>query len=105
MRTPAGDWEQIGTLDASPRAESIDRRHRERTVHHDEHELDPGDWFACDFPERPFEQGQTVFLSDCYPCRLALRSAVVNGYAEVERCAHARELRTLAELSAAWGTL
>lgn len=78
---------------------------RERAVFHDEAELDLGDWFACDFPERPFEQGHTVFLSSCYPCRLALRSAVVNGYADVERCAEARELRTLAELSAAWGTL
>lgn len=71
-----------------------------RTIAHDERELDRGDWFACDFPERPFEQGHTVFFSDCYPCRLALRAAVVNAYAHVERCADAVELRTLAELSA-----
>lgn len=92
------ELEEIWELDA--RVPST----KQRSIFHDENELDDGDWFACDCPERPFERGHTVFLSSCYPCRLALRSAVVNGYADVERCADARELRTLAELSAAWGT-
>lgn len=86
-----------------------------RSCDHDDRVLDhsarsatllvQGEWFACDYPERPFDPDLTVFNSECYACRLALRAACHNGFGSVERANNGSgRTITLLELSAAWGT-
>lgn len=42
------------------------------------HPLRDGDWWACEFPERPWEPSGTWFAAQCRPCVLALGAAAMH---------------------------
>ena len=44
-----------------------------------EADADPGQWFACHEPERPFDS-ETCLHDCCRACLLAVRVAIANGY-------------------------
>lgn len=39
---------------------------------HDDDDVGPGEWWACDFPERPPSHSYTLYGDDCAACDLAL---------------------------------
>jgi hypothetical protein len=41
--------------------------------------LGPGEWWACEHPERPPELNRTVYCFRCDRCRIALDAARRNG--------------------------
>jgi hypothetical protein len=42
--------------------------------------MEPGDWWACEYPERPVEPATTMFDENCPACRIGAEAYIrMNG--------------------------